>query len=319
MAEISETVVVPRISVIVVSDYAAGEEKSWEDLRRAFREWATQDGLAPDEFILVESVQLQGQIPQDVLTMLPNLRVLYSDAQTSYELKNQAVNSAVGDWVAIVDADCIPGRSWLREFRDCIARNPGAAVISSKTMYPGRSTMERVLGLITRSFIDPGSRGQTGFVSGNAAGYRRDVYLRHPLPLELGAFAGRIQSESILRAGGELWFEPEMLVVHDFEGWQMEADIRRNHGYCTVATRLRDERLPYAGLIRLGIFATPLVVAGKMFDSLRVSFRCYQQYNVAFLELPLAVALIAVTHVMEIPGMLAAYLGRVTPGETAYR
>ncbi len=33
------------LSVIVVSDYAAGEEKSWEDLRRALRAWVDQEGL----------------------------------------------------------------------------------------------------------------------------------------------------------------------------------------------------------------------------------------------------------------------------------
>jgi hypothetical protein len=308
-----------RLSVVVVSDYAAGEEKSWEDLRRAFREWAAQEGPGADEFLLVESAQLEGKIPEDVLAMVHGLRVLYLDGETSYELKNRAVEAATGDWVAIVDADCIPRRSWLRALRASIGRNPGAAVISSKTTYPGRSTMERILGLITRSFIDPGRRGRTRFISGNAACYRREIYLRHPLPLKLGAFAGRIQSEAILRAGGELLFEPDMLVVHDFEGWPMERDIRRNHGFCTVATRLKDERLPYAGLIRLGIGAVPLVVAAKMLDSVRVSFRCYRQYDVKMFELPLVLAMIAVTHVMEVPGMIAAYQGQATAGATAYR
>lgn len=35
------------LSVIVVSDYVAGEEKSWEDLRRALRAWAGQEGKSP--------------------------------------------------------------------------------------------------------------------------------------------------------------------------------------------------------------------------------------------------------------------------------
>ena len=36
------------LSVIVVSDYAAGEEKSWEDLRRALRAWVDQEGAPAD-------------------------------------------------------------------------------------------------------------------------------------------------------------------------------------------------------------------------------------------------------------------------------
>jgi len=307
-----------RISVIVVSDYAAGKEKSWEDLRLAFRAWAAQDGPPADEFLLAESAALEGAIPSDVLALVPGLKVLSLDADSSYALKNEAVRAASGDWVAIVDADCIPGPTWLSTLRSSIARNPSAAAISSKTTYPGRSTLERILSLITRSFIDPGRQGPTQFISGNAACYRRGVFLCHPLPLQLGAFAGRIQSASILREGGELLFEPDMVVVHDFEGWEMERDIRRNHGYCTIATRLKDDRLPHARLIRLGPAAVPVVVAGKMLDSVLDSLRCYRHYGVRRFELPLAWAMVAVTHVMEIPGMLAAYKGE-TPGTTAFR
>lgn len=113
-------------------------------------------------------------------------------------------------------------------------------------------------------------------------------------------------------------FNPDLLVVHDFEGWPMERDIRRNHGYCTVITRLRDAHLPYAKLVRAGVIAVPFIVAGKTFDSVRDCFRCFRQYDVKTYELPLALALTVVTHVLEIPGMLAAYRGR-TVGATAYR
>ena len=98
----------------------------------------------------------------------------------------------------------------------------------------------------------------------------------------------------------------------------MEWDIRRNHGYSTVITRLRDARLPYAWLIRVGAPAIPLIVAGKIFDSVRACLRCYRQYNVRWYEVPLALALTVVTHVAEIPGMLAAFRGKAIAG-TQYR
>ena len=307
-----------RLSVIVASDYAAGEEKSWEDLRRALRAWVDQEGRPADEFILVESSRFKGKIPSDVSGMVPNMTILYIDAESSYELKNRAVDAATGDWLAIVDADCIPQRSWLRVLRAAIAEHPDVEAVSAKTMYPGRSRMERLLGLLSRSYLDPGRRGPTRFISGNAACFRREVYRRHPLPVGFGAFASRIQSEAFLRDGATLLFDPELVVVHDFEGWPMESDIRRNHGYSTVITRLRDDRLPYAGLVRAGVMAIPLIVTGKTLDSVRDCLRCYRQYNVKTYELPLALALTVVTHLLEIPGMLAAYRNQ-TMGATAYR
>jgi len=134
----------------------------------------------------------------------------------------------------------------------------------------------------------------------------------------MGAFASRIQSEAILREGGTLFFDPSLMVVHDFEGWSMERDIRWNHGYCTIITRLRDERLPYAKLIRAGVMAIPLIVIAKTIESVRDCFRCFRHYNVKTYELPLALILTVVTHLLEIPGMLAAYRGQ-TLGVTAYR
>ena len=308
----------PRLSVIVVSDYAAGKEKSWEDLRRALRAWVDQEGMPAEEFILVESSRYKDQVPSDLPEMVPNMTILYIDAESSYELKNRAVEAATGDWLAIVDADCIPQRSCLRVLRAAMAEHPDVAAVSAKTMYPGRSRMERVLGLLSRSYLDPGRRGPTRFISGNAACFRREVYRRHPLPVGFGAFASRIQSEAFLRDGATLLFDPELVVVHDFEGWPMERDIRRNHGYSTVITRLLDDRLPYARLVRAGVMAIPLIVAGKTLDSVRDCLRCFRHYNVKTYELPLALTLTVVTHVLEIPGMLAAYRGQ-TLAATAYR
>ena len=306
------------LSIIVVSDYAAGEEKSWEDLRRALRAWQEQEGTPADEFILVESLRFKGKIPSDLLGLIPNMTILYLDAESSYELKNRAVEAATGDWLAVVDADCIPQRSWLEVLRAAIAEHPDVAAVSAKTLYPGRSRMERILGLLSRSYLDPGRRGPTRFISGNAACFRREMYRRHPLPVGIGAFASRIQSEAFLRDHATLLFDPELVVVHDFEGWPMERDIRRNHGYSTVITRLRDHRLPYAGLVRAGVIAIPFIVAGKTLDSVRDCVRCFRHYNVKMYELPLALALTVITHVLEIPGMLAAYRGR-SIGATAYR
>lgn len=90
-------------------------------------------------------------------------------------------------------------------------------------------------------------------------------------------------------------------VVHDFEGWPMEWDIRRTQGSRTVITRLLDDRLPYARLFRAGVFAIPLIVAGKTLDSVRDCLRCVRHYTVKTYKRPLALALTVSTHILEIP------------------
>ena len=98
------------------------------------------------------------------------------------------------------------------------------------------------------------------------------MFLAHPFPAGLGPFAGRMQSESIRRAGGQLLFEPRMRVVHDFEGWPMEVDIRRNCGYGTVIARLHDRALPFACLTHLGVFSIPIFVVGKQLKVGAIAF-----------------------------------------------
>jgi hypothetical protein len=95
----------------------------------------------------------------------------------------------------------------------------------------------------------------------------------------------------------------------------MERDIRRIHGYRTVITRLRDDRLPPARLLRAAVFAIPLIVAGKTLDGV---LDCLRHDTVKTCKLPLALALAAATHVLEIPWMLVAYRGQ-TVGATSWR
>lgn len=308
----------PVVSVVVVSDYAAGTARSWDDERACFAALAAQDFDEPAEFILCDDERYREAVPAELTTALPGSRVVFCSTGSSYGLKNAGVRDASAPIVALLDADCRPDADWLRLLVQAFRSNPGVSVVSGRTFYEGTGVWERVLCLLTRSYLDLGRTGQAAFASNNAAGFRRDVHLSHQLPENLGAFASRMQSESIRRSGGILWFEPRMRVVHEFEGWPREADIRRNIGYGTVATRLADDSMPYASLVRVGAAAIPLIVAGKLLNTWRDCVRCSRFYGVQWHELPLALAAAVPVQAMEIPGMIAAYRGR-SVGASAYR
>lgn len=308
----------PVVSVVIVSDYAGGETKAWDDLKATLAALARQDFAGPTEFLLSESADIAQQVSSDLMTTLPSLKVVLSSASSSYALKNEGVRAASADIVATLDADCIPGSDWLRHLMDTMRDHPNVVAVSGRTVYTGDSLTERVLALLSRSYLDPGCTGRTRFISNNNAGFRRSIFLTHPLPTDAGPFAARLQSEAILRSGGQLLFEPRMRVVHDFAGWAMERDIRRNIGYGTITTRLRDRALPYAWLARLGSASILLFAVAKTLDSWSDCVRCGRQYGVRWYELPIAFCLAVVVHVMEIPGMISAFQGQEIT-ETAYR
>lgn len=308
----------PAVCVVIVSDYAAGEERTWSDLRRAFSAWAAQDFDGAVEHLLVEDSALVEGIPKALAALLPGVRTLSFAAASSYELKNRAVASASAPIVAIADADCVPGPSWLSSAVHALRSDERAAAVSGRTSYPDTGLLSRVLSVLDRGYLDPGRRGETRFIGIHAVAYRREAYTRHPLPEGLGAFASRIQSEALLRAGFRLLFEPAMKTLHAFDGWPMEGDIRRNIGFSTVATRLADGRLPWSALVRLGPLAVPLIAGGKFADGLADCLRCGRLYGVPWYALPYAFAVAGAVSALEVPGMLAAFRQRGLTG-TAYR
>ena len=306
------------VSVIVVSDYAGGDAKAWDDLRRSLGALARQDVDEPVEVLLVESREHAGRVPDDVRSVLPSVKVVASTATTSYELKNEGVRTAAADLVVLLDADCTPSTDWLRRAIEAMRAHPDAAAISGRTCYAGRGVQERVLAVLSRAYLDPGAPGVTAFISNNNAIFRRDAFLAHPLPTNGGPFAARLQSEAIRRAGGNLLFEPTMCVEHDFEGWAMERDIRRNIGYGTIRIRQLDPRMPWAWMARLGVASIPLFVLARTVDSCWDGLRAGRHYGLRWFEQPVAFALAFVVHVLEIGGMLSAFRHEAIT-TTAYR
>lgn len=310
----------PDLSLVLVSDYAAGTGKSWNDLKQCLlavrRELATVD--AAIQCLLVEEDRFAASVPSDILTILPDLSLLPVKVATSYEMKNAGVAAAAADWVILLDVDCHPFDGWLQAALRAVRAAPDAAAISGRTFYEGRSLFERISALVHRSYLDPGARGASRFISNNNAVWRRDWFLRFPMPVGLGPFSSRVQSEQMLRAGATLRFEPDMRVIHDFEGFAMDADIARNIGYGTIVTRLADPEMPHARLVRMGRGAIPAIVVGKAWLHFGDVVRCGSAYGVRWWQIPLAWGYAALSAALEAPGMWAAYGGRDLV-KTAYR
>jgi hypothetical protein len=147
----------PDISVVIVSYYAAGAAKSLNDLRGTLTALTQQDATVNAEWLLCENKACAKSMPDDFSRILPNLKRVLSGAKGSYELKNAWVRAATSNIVAILDADCLPAMKAM----------PKVAVISGRTIYPAGGLTERILTLLSRSYVDRGVSGPTWFISNN--------------------------------------------------------------------------------------------------------------------------------------------------------
>lgn len=309
---------VPTVSVVVVGDVGSGTDRGWQEMRQTLAALARQDLAEPYEVLVGENESVLAGLPDDLRALAPLVRFVVSAASNSQELKNLVVAQADAPLIAIVDADVMLAPDWLSRTLAAMRAQPQAVVVSGRTLHASTGLVARALALLERGFVDPGHAGETRFLACHAMLIRRPWWLAHPADPEAGPFASRLQSESILRAGGRLYFEPAALAFHQYAGWRTQRDIFRNAGYGTVVALQRDRTLPFAWLIRLGVLSIPAMVLGKTWISWRQSLHLYRHYLLRRHELPVLLGLAAVVHLFEIRGMRHALRGDDLPA-TDYR
>jgi len=297
----------PLVSVVIVADHDTARHADLEDVRSCLRALARQKADQPVEFLLVDTDERTQKLPSHVIAELPGLRVLSVPYHGSYERKNAAVKAAQGEIVAMLDADCLPVSGWLQSLIDTFRAYPQHVAVSGRTIYEGKTSIERSLSVLTRGFLDPGKEGPNQYISNNNAGILRKTWQRYPLPESEGPFASQLQSEAIRQDGGRFLFQPAMTVRHEFEGRCMERDIRCHIGWATIRIRQINPRLRYGWLLRLGRASIPLFYVGRVMESLGTCVRVGRYYGLRLTDYPVAVGLTLWIHVLEIKGMLLAF------------
>lgn len=297
----------PVVSVLIVADHDTDRHAELADLRSCLQALAAQKVDEPVEFLLVETQERARKLPADLLAELPNLKVIGVPENATYEQKNAGAQAAQGEIIALLDADCIPVSGWLKSLINTLRSHPQYVAVSGRTMYEGKTASERCLSVLSRGFLDPGKEGPTRFISNNNSGFLKKVYERFPLPENEGPYAAQLQSAAIKRDGGRFLFQPAMTVIHDFEGWSMERDIRCHIGWATIRIRQIDPGLRFSWLLRLGQASIPLFYIGRVLESMGTCFRVGHHYGLRWTDYPLALALTFWIHFLEIKGMLLAF------------
>jgi hypothetical protein len=307
----------PAVTVVTLADFEVGTARAWDDLRATLRDLARQDFTGTAEYIFLENVELKDQVPADLTQILPELQIAFTDKTLQYDMKSEAAALGTADIVVLLDADCAPVPGWLRSLVETFEAHPKAGVVSGRTVYEGRTFLERACGVLGRAYVERRAL-RTEHISNNNAGFRREVLRRHPLPSEAGPFSSKLHADAILRDGWELLFDPHAAATHVFDGWEMERDIRRNMGYGFIKVRQINPELPFGRVVQLGYASVPFYFLARIGESWLRTIRFYRSYNLQWYEVPGVLGLAVGVHVMEVPGMITALQGR-TITHTAYR
>lgn len=304
----------PRIAVVVVSDYAPGGAKEFDDERSALAALAAQDIGEPVDIIVVENESLRGEVPAGLVASAPGARILFSDATRSAQLKDAGVAATRAPLVAVMEADCTPAPSWLRRLVETIEKFPAASVVSGRTTYGGGSMAKRVFALLDRSFMDLGAVGPVPHICNNGALYRRELLEAHPYGSEPSPFvSAELRRRAILAAGHRTWFDPGAVMVHRFSGLGFIADLRANAGLQAARTRVL---LGKPDRPRLRAFLSILAI--HMRADIRNARRVGGDY-LRPIDWPMWVAMLPVIRALELPGVVRGLRGEASLPGTNYR
>jgi hypothetical protein len=307
----------PIVTVVTLTDFEVGTPRAWDDLRATLRGLARQDFTGSAEFIFLEDERLKEQVPSDLKDILPGLQIAYTDKILQYDMKSEAAYLGTADIVILLDGDCAPVPGWLRALVETFQAHPEAGVVSGRTVYEGKTFLERACGVLGRAYVECRAL-RTEHISNNNAGFRREVLRDHPLPSEAGPFSSKLHADAIQRAGWHLLFDPRASATHAFDGWEMEKDIRRNMGYGFIKVRQLNPDLPFGRLVQLRYASIPFYFVGRVIESWLRTTRFYRSYGLQWYELPAVLGLALGVHVVEVPGMITAFQGRQI-AHTAYR
>lgn len=293
-----------RLSVVLVSDFEPTSMKSWKDERALLLALANQDIQEPFEVVLVESEQNKKQVvPDELYQLIPDLIIGYYDSDQSATLKDFGVGLSSGDYIAVLESDCIPGTNWLRLLLGPVINND-CAISSGRTSYGEETSYKRIMNLLHRSWYDHGKSCETSYISNNGAIYKREILEMFPYPDAVSPFlSAQIRNEKIHQAGHRLYYERSVVMTHAIGGIPFLWDLHRNKGHQRMSS-----------FWRVGPSSIPRILASKLQENIRLCRQHGKEYLrwydwpmllffMFFSQIPFSVGMVdALNDVKRIPG-----------------
>ncbi len=291
-----------------MSDFEPGGRKTWEHERRILAALARQDIEEHFDVLLVLDDEYREAFSAARFEVVPDLRIIFLDERQSTKLKDHGVYQTTSKYIAVLEADCVPCREWLRLLVHVLRTSKDISVVSGRTNYGDDTTLKRSLNLIDRGFDDLGDSGLTIRVSNNGALYRRSVLEQFPYPDAITPFlSSRLRNHSMRQAGHRFHFERRAVMEHALGGWNFIRDLRRNSGYADMM-----------GHDRIRFSAIPKLLYKRWAHDVTICRRLGSQYLRPY-DWPLTIFLLFFARFLEVPGMLDAISGRDRITKSSYR
>jgi len=198
---------------------------------RALKSLAEQDHPVTQakEIILSDNGLWPAELIRDLCAPYPWIRITPVPHGAGYvDCKMLAVPHMSGEIVLFSDCDVIYERSWLRQMLAAFSEHPEIEVLSGNTSTEESAREAGIYGLamaiayLFPYFSDRKDIGTKNHYDANSVGFRRELLLRYPGPVDLPASRANLYIHNILlrRKGFTIWQQPKARCHHPVpEGW----------------------------------------------------------------------------------------------------
>ncbi|MFB2937486.1 glycosyltransferase family 2 protein [Aerosakkonemataceae cyanobacterium BLCC-F154] len=209
----------PSFSIVIETENLANANP--KDLAKSLNSLANQE-VSPNlanEVLLLESGDTPPELLKQLCQQYPWIKVHYTNAKISYYgAKMLGAELVTGEIVVYCDSDCIYQKDWLKNILTSFTQGDDIAIVAGETVTRGSGPYGTAMALsyIFPQYSEKKSLTKTSQYFLNNVAFRKDFFLKHPIPLDLPLYRGNcvIHAYNLLEQGYTIWQQPQAKANH---------------------------------------------------------------------------------------------------------
>jgi GT2 family glycosyltransferase len=238
----------------------------------------------------------------------PEVRFVAPSRPGYFAAKNSGAAAATGEFILLLDADCVPQEDWIERLMSRF--DESVAAVAGCTRYADTGPFTRFMSIPDFGYVLTAGNGDASGFNANNVAFRREVFLAHPLEERIRRNGACYFLFHQLRAAGHRFvYEPEARAAHELDGGRL--GFFRKHfdrGYDSIAVYRADSAEVLRGtrwFRRLGLLALGPIFARRLAIDWVSLARHRRQIGFSASALPLVVAAATVLRLIELGGAFA--------------